>query len=156
MTVRNILESFVKQTIERHPDCAELSQQTYEQHIKEDTRPTEEELYQLLGQFISQKKGTFYVLDALDEAHDKIRLKLLQRLSSLGARLFVTSRPIPDLEAEFPSAHMFPISAQDSDLGLHINEKIRDSQRLQRLLARSDPGFRLELVSTIKEKADGM
>ena len=156
VTIRGILESLVKQTIERHPDCVPLAQQVYEIHVREGTRPTEEELYQLLGQFVRKKRATFYILDALDEAPDRIRLKLIQRLSALGVRLFVTSRPLPALEAKFPSAHTFIILAQDRDLELHIEEKISCSEHLQDLLERGGQAFKEDLISTVKSKCGGM
>ena len=156
VTIQGILESLVKQTIERHPDCVPLAEQVYETHIREGTRPTEEELNELLRQFVQRKKATFYILEALDEAPDRIRLKLLQKLLLLGVRLFITSRPLPELQAMFTGAHTFTIRAQDKDLDLHIQEKISSSERLQRLLGRADPAFKDHLISTIKAKCGGM
>ncbi|KAH6909650.1 hypothetical protein BKA70DRAFT_1426069 [Coprinopsis sp. MPI-PUGE-AT-0042] len=103
LTVRGILEVFVKQTVERHPDCIPLAQQADDRHLREGTQPTEGELLLLLAEFVARRKATFYILDALDEAPVKIRLVLLQKLSSLGARLFITSRPLPTIEAKFPA-----------------------------------------------------
>ncbi|KAH6912020.1 hypothetical protein BKA70DRAFT_1559519 [Coprinopsis sp. MPI-PUGE-AT-0042] len=136
VTVRGILEVLVKQT--------------------EGTQPMEGELLQLLGQFVAKRKATFYVLDALDEAPVRIRLALIQKLSSLGVRLFITSRPLPALEAKFPAAHTFPILAQEHDLDLHIAEKIEGSEDLQDLLDRGGPEFEEHLIKTVKAKCGGM
>jgi ankyrin repeat domain-containing protein 50 len=156
VTIRGILEVLVKQTVERHPECSPLCEQAYNRHLKEGTQPTEEELVSLLRLFNQQFKATFYVVDALDEAPVRIRLKILQKLSSLGARLFITSRPLPALEAKFPAAHTFHIQAKDEDLDLHIAEKITESEDLQDLLDRGGPAFEARLISTVKEKCGGM
>ncbi|KAH6905383.1 hypothetical protein BKA70DRAFT_1153081 [Coprinopsis sp. MPI-PUGE-AT-0042] len=156
LTVRGILEVFVKQTVERHPDCFELARQVYDRHLHEGTQPTEAELLQLLGQFAKKRKAMFCVLDALDEAPERIRLTLLRKLSSLGLRLFITSRPLPAIEAKFPAAHAFPILAQDQDLDLHIAEKIEASEELQDLLELGGAEFEEHLIMTVKAKCGGM
>src|SRR5215217_2502396 len=68
LSVRDVLEILVKQTIERHSNCAAIAEEAYSRHVREKTRPTEAELLQLLHRFIAAKLITFYVLDALDEA----------------------------------------------------------------------------------------
>ncbi|KAH6909450.1 hypothetical protein BKA70DRAFT_1148668 [Coprinopsis sp. MPI-PUGE-AT-0042] len=156
LTIRGILEVFVKQTVERHPDCFELARQVYDHHLHEGTQPTEVELLQLLGQFAQKRKAMFCVLDALDEAPERIRLTLLRKLSSLGLRLFITSRPLPAIEAKFPAAHAFPILAQDQDLDLHIAEKIEASEGLQDLLELGGAEFEEHLIVTVKAKCGGM
>ncbi|KAH6905368.1 hypothetical protein BKA70DRAFT_502069, partial [Coprinopsis sp. MPI-PUGE-AT-0042] len=156
LSIRGILEVFVKQTVERHPDCFEPARQVYDRHLHEGTQPTEEELLQLLSQFAQKRKAMFCVLDALDEAPDRIRLTLLRKLSSLGLRLFITSRPLPAIEAKFPEAHTFPISAQDQDLNLHIAKKIEASEHLQDLLEEGGPEFKDRLITTVKAKCGGM
>ena len=156
LTIRGVLETLLKQTVEQHPDCVSLVQQAYETHLRHGTKPTEGELVELLSRLNQKMKAAFYVLDALDEAPVRIRLKLIQTLSSLGARLFITSRPLPALEAKLPSAFTFSIAAQDQDLDLHIEEKIADSEDLQDLLEQGGPSFKAHLVSTVKDKSGGM
>ena len=156
VTIRGILETLVKQTLEKRPDFATLAQNVYDEHIGYDTQPTEVELIELLRQFNQRTRVTFYVLDALDEAPVRIRLKLIQTLSSLGARLFITSRPLPTLESKLPSAFAFSISAQDRDLDLHIEEKIAGSEDLQDLLEQGDLTLKTRLIATVKAKCGGM
>jgi hypothetical protein len=156
LTVRHCLEVLVKQTIEKHPDCRRPAQEVYAEHFRLKTRPTEEELFQLLKVFTTLVKASFYFLDALDEAPEPIQLDLLIRLSSLDVKLFITSRPLTLLQAEFPSAHCFTIAARDRDLELHINNEIQRSLRLRRLLSSADPSWRAKIVSAVKEKCGGM
>ena len=156
VTVRGVLETLVKQTLEQRPDCAPLAQKAYEEHIHHGTQPTEGELVELLRQFNQRTRMTFYVLDVLDEAPVKIQLKLIETLSSLGARLFITSRPLPSLESKLPDALTFRIAAQDRDLELHIKDKIAGSVDLQDLLEQGDPSFKARLIAMVKEKCGGM
>ncbi|KAH6916383.1 ankyrin repeat-containing domain protein [Coprinopsis sp. MPI-PUGE-AT-0042] len=155
MTVRNVLETLAMQTLERHPDCLAIIEETYAQHLHERTEPTEEQLLALLGQLTKGMTATFYILDALDEAHTKIQLAVLKALASLNVKLFITSRPLKTVEANFPAAHTFLIIAQDTDIDLHIAKGINESAELQRLL-QDDPELRDEIISTIKGNCGGM
>ncbi|KAH6870864.1 hypothetical protein BKA70DRAFT_1242186 [Coprinopsis sp. MPI-PUGE-AT-0042] len=157
LSVRNILEILVKQTVERHPDCAAIaSEKPYARHLREGTQPTETELLELLHLFAKVNGATFYLLDALDEAPDRIQVDLVLKLASLNVRLFITSRPLEAVQARVPNVHCFPIVAQDSDLDLHINQEISRSRDLANFLDNADPSLRDEIVSLVKSKCGGM
>ncbi|KAH6909886.1 hypothetical protein BKA70DRAFT_1027556, partial [Coprinopsis sp. MPI-PUGE-AT-0042] len=156
LTVRNILEILVKQTVERHPDCVVLAEQAYARHLREQTQPSEGELLQLLHQFTETTAATFYVLDALDEAPEKLQLDLVRKLASLNVRLFITSRTLKAVEARVPGACSFPIVAQGEDLDLHIAQEIARSPDLQDLLEKAGPSLREQIVSSIKKNCGGM
>ncbi|KAH6916393.1 hypothetical protein BKA70DRAFT_1502416 [Coprinopsis sp. MPI-PUGE-AT-0042] len=155
MTVRNILEILVMQTLERHPDCQPLIEQTYARHLRERTEPTEAQLLGLLHRLTKDMAITFYILDALDEAPIKIQLAVVETLASLNVKLFITSRPLKTVEANFPEAHTFAIHAQDADIDLHIATGISKNVELRRVL-QADPSLRDELVSNIKYNCRGM
>ncbi|KAH6909876.1 hypothetical protein BKA70DRAFT_1187647, partial [Coprinopsis sp. MPI-PUGE-AT-0042] len=156
LTVRNVLEILVKQTLERHPNCVVLAEQAYARHLREKTQPSEGELLHLLHQFTETTAVTFYVLDALDEAPEKFQLDLVRKLASLNVRLFITSRPLKTVEARVPGACSFPIIAQGEDLDLHIAQEIGRSSDLQDLLEKAGPSLREEIVSLVKSKCGGM
>jgi hypothetical protein len=155
LTVRAVLEILVMQTLERHPECQSIVEQTYSKHLGERTEPTEKQLMSLLRQLVAAMSVTFYVLDALDEAPAKIQLAVLRALTSLNVKLFITSRPLEPLEARFPQAHIVAIFAQDEDLEIHIAKGIEESVELRDLLE-ADPLLREELVSTVKKNCGGM
>lgn len=145
----------MKQTVERHSDCLSLFDEVYAVHIREKTRPSEAELLGLLRRFTENMVATFYVLDALDEATKEIQVDIVKKLASLNAKLFITSRPMQTIEDHFPSAHRFPIVAQDQDLDLYINEEISRSPDLRAVLAH-EPGLQEHLMTSVKEKCNGM
>jgi hypothetical protein len=155
MTVRNVLEVLVKQTLERHPDFHDLVERTYAQHLREETEPTEAQLLTLLRRFTEGMAVTFYILDALDEAPKKIQLAVVETLASLNAKLFITSRPLDVVQANFTEAHTLRISAQDADIDLHFAKITKENPELQRLF-NADPSFRVEVLSTVKENCGGM
>ncbi|KAH6889058.1 ankyrin repeat-containing domain protein [Coprinopsis sp. MPI-PUGE-AT-0042] len=155
VAVRSILEILVMQTHERHPDCQALIEQAYSQHLRERTEPTEAQLLALLRQLTDGMAITFYILDALDEAPTKIQLAVVKTLASLNVKLFITSRPLKTVEANFLTAHTFDITAQDTDIDLHIAKGISENAELQRVL-NANPSLRDEIISTIKGDCGGM
>ncbi|KAH6905411.1 hypothetical protein BKA70DRAFT_1192258 [Coprinopsis sp. MPI-PUGE-AT-0042] len=154
-TTQSFLEVLVKQTIERHPGCLPLFNEVYGRHIREKTWPSEEELLGLLRQFTSTMV-TFYFLDALDEAPTAIQIEIIQRLTSLNVKLFITSRPLKDVEAAFLNVHRFPVVARPSDIDLHIEKEISLSGNLRAILEQGGTSLRDEVYTSIKEKCGGM
>ncbi|KAH6911265.1 hypothetical protein BKA70DRAFT_1099898, partial [Coprinopsis sp. MPI-PUGE-AT-0042] len=126
-------------------------------HIREKTEPSEKEVLGLLKRFTSElTTTTFYFLDALDEAPANVQLDLLDRLTSLNVKLFITSRPLKPLQARFPEAHHFPIVAQESDLDVHIGREMLRSMDLQAIIATASPGLEGRITVAIKKKCSGM
>jgi ankyrin repeat domain-containing protein 50 len=155
LTVRQCLEILVKQTVEKHPACLRLAESVYAEHIRLKTRPTEEELLQLLKDCVIVVKA-FYFLDALDEAPLDIQASLVEKLSSTGAKLFITSRPMTTLQDRFPDAHHFAIAAQEYDIGLLINERLNRSHELDKVLEQGGAALRAHIESSIKQNCRGM
>ncbi|KAH6884738.1 hypothetical protein BKA70DRAFT_136376 [Coprinopsis sp. MPI-PUGE-AT-0042] len=157
VTVRDLLEVLVKQTIERHPASLPLCDELYARHIREQTEPSAKELLVLLKRFASElMMDTYYFLDAIDEPPTDVQRDLLQALSSLNVKLFITSRPLNRLAALFPDAHHFPVVARDDDLDIHIRKELSRSMELQAILAEESPGLRGRITSAIKKKCSGI
>ncbi|KAH6902939.1 hypothetical protein BKA70DRAFT_1079825, partial [Coprinopsis sp. MPI-PUGE-AT-0042] len=156
MTVRAVLEVLVMQTLERHPGCRALVEQAYAHHLQERTEPPEEQLLSLLRQLKDTMLCTFYILDALDEAPPKLQLAILRALTLLNVKIFITSRPLRNVEVKFPDAQNFTIAAQDTDLDLHIAKVINESADLELLLEQAGPSLREEIISSIKQNCGGM
>jgi hypothetical protein len=156
VTVRQVLEVLIKQILERHPESQTLIEQSYAQHIREGTEPTQAQLTGLLRQLIGRMSCTYCVLDAIDEAPSIIQLAVIKALASVGVKLFITSRPLKPLEANFPGAHIFAIIAQEYDIDLHITKVLGESTDLLGLLRKVGPSLRAEIVSTIKQNCGGM
>ncbi|KAH6884730.1 hypothetical protein BKA70DRAFT_1468168 [Coprinopsis sp. MPI-PUGE-AT-0042] len=164
VVVRDFLEVLVKQTIERHSNCLPIFNDVYERHIRERSQPSEAELLRLLHRFTVLRyragrtlmEATFYFLEALDEAPPGIQLDIIKKLSSLNAKLFVTCRPLPILDASLAGTHPFTIIAQDRDLDLHISKEISRSPVLQTIVNQGGSALRQKIASTLKQKCGGM
>ena len=157
-TVPPILETLVKQTVERHPGCLPLFIEAYARRVHEKTRPTEVELMALLRRF-TDLMLTYYVLNALDEAPTEIQLPILQKLVYLNVELFITSRPLKVVKGHFrdvDAIHHFQISAKDEDLDLHISEEISCSCDLQSFPDEEDTLLKQVVFKAIKQESGGM
>lgn len=110
-SVQPLIASLVKQDIQARSVVDVRLGELHETHYRRETRPTLEELKDLLGNALSQYEKTFIVLDALDEMPDeKCRNDLVDCLRALKreSNLLVTSRPVPSIKQMFrpPSSRL--------------------------------------------------
>ncbi|KAH6894848.1 hypothetical protein BKA70DRAFT_1199780 [Coprinopsis sp. MPI-PUGE-AT-0042] len=154
LVVRDILESMVKQIVERHDDLIPTIEALYARHEKEKTKPSQQDLVEVLEGFIRYGKTLFFVLDAFDEMRAEDRPILLNLLVTLDAKLFITSRPLEPLQQQFSYARVFNIAASTSDLNLHIKHFLRHSPEVVALLQGTN--LEEEIVVTIHRKSGGM
>ncbi|KAH6902527.1 hypothetical protein BKA70DRAFT_1112935 [Coprinopsis sp. MPI-PUGE-AT-0042] len=154
LTIRDILESLVKQIVERHIDLIPIIQGLYVKHEQERTKPAQNDLMGVLAEFVKLGKTLFFVFDALDELRVEDRPILLRLLTSLDAKLFITSRPLELLQQQHPQAQVFNIAASPSDLNLHIKDFLRNSPEVMALLEGTN--FEERIVETIHRKSSGM
>jgi ankyrin repeat domain-containing protein 50 len=138
LTTRDILESLVKQIVERHADLVPTVETLYVKHRRERTRPSQQDLLRLLSQFTELGKRLFFVLDALDELPSEERAIILTLLASLDAKLFITSRPLPPLQQCFPGAKIFEVAAHAADIDLLIQEYLLRNPDLKVLFQESN------------------
>jgi ankyrin repeat domain-containing protein 50 len=124
----------VKQIVERHPELGSLVETLYTVHKRERTKPSQEELQDLLHTFIERGKLIFFVLGALDELQPEHWPILLGILEMLNAKLFITSRPLDTLQRQLPQAQVFSIAATPYDLNLYIKEFYRHNPDVVALL----------------------
>ncbi|TFK17232.1 ankyrin [Coprinopsis marcescibilis] len=157
LMVIDILLAILRQLLERHPQVLPLVKPMYERHKRENTRPSEAEVVDLLRQIATSGlfKQTFYILDGLDEAASDIQVDLLEILSSLPVHFFITSRPLDSLKDIVPHARFLTIIASDPDIALLIDQKIHRMPALRRLLMNSAT-LKAEVVSMISSKSSGM
>ncbi|TFK17775.1 ankyrin [Coprinopsis marcescibilis] len=157
LMVIDILLALLRQLLERHPQVLPFVKPMYERHKRENTRPSEAEVLDLLRQIATSGlfKQTFYILDGLDEAASDIQVDLLEILSSLPVHFFITSRPLDSLKDIVPDARFLTIIASDPDIALLIDQKIHRMPALRRLLMNSAT-LKAEVVSMISSKSSGM
>ncbi|KAH6908138.1 ankyrin repeat-containing domain protein [Coprinopsis sp. MPI-PUGE-AT-0042] len=154
--VQQILAALVRQLLERYPFLYPLVKPLYDQHSREMTKPSKDQLLQLLRD-MSQVFETFFCgLDGLDEAAPDTQFKLIDALSTVKARFFITSRPLEPLHSALPNAHFFNIVARDHDIRLMVAQKLRESPRVVSMLNAGGKARQEEVVSKITSNANGM
>ena len=156
LTVLHCLEVLVKQAVEKHTSCSEAAHELYAEHARLKTRPTEAELLSLLRRFRINFRSAYYFLEGLDEAPSGLQYSLVKTLSSLEAKLFITSRHLKVVQERFPDAHCFEIVPQDGDIEQYINKKIENTTNLHKILRCVSHVEREEIIKTIKDRCDGM
>lgn len=103
-SVQPLIASLLKQDIQQRSVVDKRLGELHEAHYKRETRPTLEELKDLLDTAISNYGKTFIVVDALDEMLDeKCRSDLVNCLRGFKQKtnLLVTTRPLPTIKQLF-------------------------------------------------------
>jgi hypothetical protein len=130
----------------------------YKKHRGENSRPSFDDVSQLLLSESNQFSKLFIVIDAVDECSDaKILVKLLKELAKLQPilRLLVTGRPnIRTVEAVYPDCTLLRIKANEEDLRIYLDGRINDAETLKSYF---DEDLNETVVKDrIIQKADGM
>ncbi|RXW19484.1 hypothetical protein EST38_g6375 [Candolleomyces aberdarensis] len=153
-----IFSSLVKQFLQ-------LDQSTSMQYIsqyllsreKEESRPTNKQLLQVLSSIAATYERVFIVLDGLDEAGESDRQQLLDGLNSLPSNmhLLIMSRPLMSFEYLVPDAAFLDIQARNEDIERFVKKRIDEIPTLRAVLRGKDTA-RDQLCAAIKKKSRGM
>jgi hypothetical protein len=154
----NLLASLLKQLVQEQLSVPESVRSLYEHHKDKRTRPSLDEISNVLYSVVADYSKTFIIIDALDEcqASDGSRKRLLLEIFNLqiktGANLFATSRFIPDIINEFEGSITLEIRANDEDVRSYIKGHI---SRLPSCVTRSCD-LQGEIEAQITKAVDGM
>jgi Cdc6-like AAA superfamily ATPase len=154
----DLLASILKQLIQRRPSMPDSAMTLYNRHNIERTRPSFDEISEVLKFVINDYSRVFIVIDALDEGHvyDGDRGRLLSEIFNLqaktGANFFATSRSIPEITRKFEGSLSVEIRASNDDVRIYLDGKI---SQLRPFVARN---FTLqeEIKTKIIKAVDGM
>ncbi|KAJ7080209.1 hypothetical protein B0H15DRAFT_997571, partial [Mycena belliarum] len=130
----------------------------YKHHRQRNTRPSVQEIANILQILIAQRSRVYLVVDALDEYPEQQRWALLKQLSMLlgpTTRLMITSRPHVEFHDIFPDLPVVVIQATDEDILGYIDKQIQLAPRLTKHVHRQ-PTLREEIKSCITSKVEGM
>ena len=132
----------------------------FESHQSKRSRPSLEEYLGILDALCLRcYAGVYIVIDALNECTDEgntrqILLKELQQKPRC-IRLMVTSREIPSISVQLPTAKQLKISARDEDIMDYVEQRASHTERLSILIS-EDKELKESLKRSIAEKASGM
>ncbi|KAI9777066.1 MAG: hypothetical protein M1839_009117 [Geoglossum umbratile] len=156
-TPTNLVASILQQLIQREGHVSSELMGVYQHHTAKQTRPTINECSKLLQAEVLGYSRVFVVVDALDECTEGTRDSLLTELRGIHPTisLLVTSRHIPTIEREFGNVARLEIQANDGDIRLYLESRIKKEGRLKRHVA-ADPALRDTVINTILARAKGM
>lgn len=126
-TLGNLLRSLLKQLVQEQPLVPEVVRGLHNQYKNNPLQPPQDEIITALTSVTALYSSVFIVIDALDECpkHNDCRTRLLYEIfrlqSKTGAKLFATSRDIPDIRREFAGCLSVEVRASDEDLQVYLN-----------------------------------
>ncbi|KDR67657.1 hypothetical protein GALMADRAFT_146939 [Galerina marginata CBS 339.88] len=154
-SMEDILSSFIKQLLERHPSVFTEVQSFYRAHYKQDaTRPNRRELSELFQNLCSTFEAVYLTIDALDEVSDDTKGDILGLVASFSrANVFLTSRPLDAFEYLLPEARFLHLDPR-GDIEVFILNKL-ETPRLKGIL-KGDEGLIRETLEKLKIKSEGI
>jgi hypothetical protein len=152
----SLLAAMLKQLVQDWPSIAKPLSSLYDHHEVRRTRPSVEEMLNVLQSVLADYSRMYIVIDALDECVHDDRRELLSKLRNLqsktGLRLMATSRFIPDIIEEFNGLPKLEVRADDADVKRYVVGQIK---RLPRCVRRDDNLQEL-VQNKIMKAVDGM
>ncbi|KAJ2933231.1 hypothetical protein H1R20_g3832, partial [Candolleomyces eurysporus] len=151
------LAAWIRQLLEYDPATLRYVSKMFAIHQRQDTSPSEAELYELLSAICTGFEKVYIVLDGLDEAQEDVKIQLLEEINTLpsNTRTLIMSRPLNTFEYLVRDAANINIEARNEDIELFVEKKIAQMPRLHTMLAGKD-GEKHRICKAIKEKSGGM
>ncbi|KAL7819560.1 ankyrin repeat-containing domain protein [Trichoderma aethiopicum] len=152
----HMLASLVKQLAQNARTFPEAVQKLHDRHSHVNTRPFLVELSHTLAILIRSFSRVFILVDALDEAEDAERTKLLDHIFKMqeesGLNLFATSRAINTIAAKFNGSVSKEISPSQHDVFQVLNARMSELPSF----VREDEGLQNEIKASIEAAMGGM
>lgn len=155
--VDNLLASLLKQLTGSQSSLLESLEKVHNHHKPNRTRPSPEDMRNLLKSAASVYSRVFIVVDALDECQESegfranFLLELFNFQSQTGANLFATSRPIQEIAEKFKGGTFLEIRALDEDVQTYLT-----SQMYRLPLVKSKPDLQAKIKDAIAAAVRGM
>ncbi|KAJ0284625.1 hypothetical protein COL940_003946 [Colletotrichum noveboracense] len=128
--------------------------------LHRDTRrgfsPSLEKLRSAVRLTSAMSRTLFVVLDALDEANEKVQDLIVDRISNLpfqDVRLFCTSRSLPKFKHMFATTDEIEIAAFD-DISIFVRKQVSLQSRLRTIIG-TDSGLEKSIVDKVTKEANG-
>lgn len=158
-TAVNLLSTIVQQLLLQSSANVERLLNLFQEHAKQQTRPTLSEVQDLLRVAVRGFNRTYIVFDALDECTDidENRKTFVTELTSLlpHISLLLVSRPLPHLESRLANVTQMEVQAHDEDIIEYVKERVALSQRMHGHM-QEDPKILQMIISKVLRKVKGM
>jgi hypothetical protein len=156
--IDDLLMSLLKQLAEGQPSLLSKVKELYYRHETRRTRPSLDEISISLQAVTALYSRVFIIVDALDECQvsNDCRQRFLSGLFHLqtktGAKLFMTSRFIPEITEKFNEALRLEIRASDQDVRTYLDGHM---SRLRKFVLHN-PKMQEEVITATIQAAKGM
>ena len=157
-TLSTLVASLLKQVLQQQQVITTNVKEACQGHMWADTRPTFQEMLNMLQTAMGSFSRTYVIVDALDElsSQDRVRQNLLEELRNLqvahGYNLLVTSRHITNLTLEFPKPLCLEIRASPEDVRRYVCGHMKQLPNC----VRTNVGLQESIISSIVAAVDGM
>jgi Cdc6-like AAA superfamily ATPase len=154
----DLLASLLKQLSQERSCLPDSVKALYDHHKDKRTRPSFEEILRVLQSVAAIYSTVFIIVDALDECQvsDGCQARFLSEIFNLqancGAKLFVTSRFIPEITEKFEGSVSLEISASDNDVQRYLDGHMSE---LPSFVLKS-PDLQHEIKTIISKAVHGM
>jgi hypothetical protein len=151
----SLLAALLKQLVQNRPDIAAPVTQIYDYHLKQQGRPSLDEILRALHSVCSNYTIVYIIVDALDECADTddARSRFINKLRELQGimdlRLLYTSRFITEIAQKFQSNPMLEVRASEEDVRRFV------AGQMSRL-PKYDEQLKHAIEDRIVETVDGM
>ncbi|KAG2003657.1 hypothetical protein CC2G_004246 [Coprinopsis cinerea AmutBmut pab1-1] len=156
LSVEDVLEGLIKLHLQEHPFLGGIVKPLQSRHVNRGTRPSQQELIDVLRTIEKEFRVNYIVLDGVDEISPDTQFDLIETINSLQSKFAIFSRPLDPLQESLslPNTTFFRVSADGEDMALMVSDNVKRNPSLRSLVKRH--GIEEELLSQILEKADGM
>ena len=153
---QDLMASLLKQLVQERHSLPDEVNSLYRRHVDKRTRPSPDEIAEVLESVIQGYSKVYLFIDALDECVVTERDRLLKEVFKLQinahVNLFATSRFIDDITTQFNGRMSCEIRATEKDVRSYLNNRILE---LPTFVSRR-PDLQVEIVDEIVNAVDGM
>ena len=154
----DLLASLLGQFIQGQPSIPKSMKSLYERHKVKRTRPSFNEISEVLQSTMTSYSRTFIIIDALDECGTldggcgKFLAEIFNIQAKTGTCLFATSRFIPEIMEVFKGSPSLEIRANAGDVRKYLDGRMSE---LRPFVSRK-PDLQEEIKTEIVKAVDGM
>lgn len=157
-TPLNLTASIMKQLLQHQDFIPENILKMYQHHHEKGTRPSFEEVEEMIGSLMARLSRIYIIVDALDELGNagQIRQTLIRRLRPLQDlhhfNLMITSRYIPSLALDFHQPLCMDVRASPEDIRTYVEGHILDLRKC----VKENLVLQKAIASAIVDAVEGM
>lgn len=156
-TTANILAGLWRQLVHDKDAMSDDVKALYRKHADRDTRPSLDDVTEVLAKEVCRHQKVYVIVDALDECSETSRLELIEKIQKMQPtlRLLVSSRQYDSIARQFEGNPRFEIKASTNDVRAYVAGRITKGSRLERHVIK-DPTLVKDIEKVVVGNAQEM